>query len=181
MIANASVKIPLGELSLYENNPRTISSTKYESLKKSLDNFGLFQPLTLNFNRKEIISGNQRNRALLEKFPADHLVDCMVPNRELTKKEEESIVLASNSTFGDFDLDVISNTFELSLGEIQELDLDIKLPEIESLPEFDIEDEDAPIDSDNKKYKLEIQLGNEMELRDLYDDLTSKGYMVKEL
>jgi len=181
MIEWQAAKIPLGELNLYENNPRTISSTKYDSLKKSLDNFGLFQPLTLNFNRKEIISGNQRNRALLEKFPSDHLVDCMVPNRELTKKEEESIVLASNSTFGVFDLDVISDTFTLSLDEISELDLDIQLPSIEQMPEFDVDEEQQLSDDGNKKFKLEVQLGNELDLRDLYDDLTSKGFMVKEL
>ena len=30
------------------------------------------------------------------------------------------------------------------------------------------------------KYLLEVQLHNELDLRDLYDDLISKGYTVKE-
>lgn len=55
------------------------------------------------------------------------------------------------------------------------LNFDFSKIEMDLGPEEDNEKEDL-----NKKYLLEVQLHNELDLRDLYDDLISKGFMVRE-
>jgi len=180
MIEWQSIKRPLNQLIPLEDNPRFITETKMERLKQSVDDVGVFKPLVLDFDRKIILAGNMRYRALIEKFPLEHQVDCMIPSRKLTEAEREKVIVMDNAHYGEWDFDILNNVYDVSA--IAELDLDIKLPSFEQLPNFDLdESDDTPKSEGDKKFKLEIQLPNELELRDLYDDLTSKGYMVKEL
>jgi len=173
-------KIKIGELELFESNPRTISTKKYIKLKESLDELGIFRPFIVDYDCKTVLGGNQRSRALLEKFAADYEVIIMVPDKELSQKEKEKIVLQDNSHYGSWDMDVISNDFELGVDEIEDMDLDLVIPDI--LDGISFEEEEPPLsDVSKKKHILEVQLANDMELRDLHDDLVGKGYMVKEL
>lgn len=59
--------------------------------------------------------------------------------------------------------------------------IDFKIPIIEHIDEDNDEDNGTKSDEENKKYLLQVTLPNELELRDLYDDLVSKGYIVREM
>jgi DNA modification methylase len=126
------VKLKLSDLKPFDRNPRTITDSKFESLKKSLDDLGEFKPLVVDFDKQTILAGNQRFRAMLEKYNLDHEVDCFVPDRELTEAEREKVVVVENGHFGEWNYDLLSG-FSIDLGE---LDLDISIPDIE-LPEVE--------------------------------------------
>jgi site-specific DNA-methyltransferase (adenine-specific) len=126
------IKIKLADLKPFDRNPRTITDAKFESLKKSLDDLGEFKPLVVDFDQRTILSGNQRYRAMLEKYNLSHEVDCYIPSRELSEAEREKVVVVDNGHHGTWDYDVLAN-FSIDLGE---LDLDISIPDIE-LPEVE--------------------------------------------
>ena len=171
------IKIKLADLKPFDRNPRTITDSKFESLKKSLDDLGEFNPLVVDYDQRTILSGNQRYRAMLEKYNLSHEVDCYVPSRELSEAEREKVVVVDNGHHGVWNYEELAN-FSIDIGE---LDLDISIPvvDLNGLPPLDDDDKgDDPLKE--KKYLLEVQLHNELDLRDLYDDLISKGYMVKE-
>jgi site-specific DNA-methyltransferase (adenine-specific) len=86
----------------------------------------------VDFDNQTILAGNQRFRAMLEKYNLDHEVDCFVPDRELTEAEREKVVVVENGHFGVWDYDLLSG-FSIDIGE---LDLDISIPDIE-LPEVE--------------------------------------------
>lgn len=179
MISWTCVELPLGQLSIYKNNPRKITEAKFKKLQESLDELGVFKPFILDFDQATLLGGNQRSRALLEKFPINHRVLCMVPDRELSEEERQKVVLLDNGSYGEFDYDILGNTFDIDL--IKDLDLDIKIPDIEIGEVNPLEDEDIPEEKIKTKFLLEVQLPNELDLRDLYDDLISKGYIARDI
>lgn len=71
-------------------------------------------------------------------------------------------------------------------AELPELGpFDIELLGFKDFSFFGLQEEESnnetPEENPNKKHILQIELPTEMDLRDLYDDLLSKGYLVKEL
>jgi hypothetical protein len=145
MLTWKPIKIKLANLRQFDRNPRTISDSKFESLKKSLEDLGEFKPLVVDFDRQTILAGNQRFRAMLEKYNLDHEVDCFVPDRELTEAEREKVVVVENGHFGVWDYDLLSG-FSIDIGE---LDLDISIPEVKMLEPEDLSDKNKEIDLDN--------------------------------
>lgn len=172
MINWQSKLIKLENLEQFQNNPRKISESKLESLKKSLDELGTFRPFILSHDQKTILGGNQRSKILLENFPSNHEVLCMIPDRELSQEEIEKVIVLDNGHHGEWDYEILAD-FSI---DIDELDIDVKIPELE----IDVEDiDDNEKEDKDKKFLVEVQLPNEMDQADLYDDLISKGYMVK--
>ena len=169
-------KIKIKNLAVLENNPRLIKEDKFSSLEDSVDELGIFRPLVVDFDCKTILAGNQRFRVLKDKFGEDHFVDCMIPSRKLSQKEKEKIVILDNAHYGEWDFNILANEFDFDT--LEELNVDLKLPDIDSLDELDLDD-DKDSDDENKKYILQVQFPNDMEMMDLHDDLASKGYMVK--
>jgi len=172
-------KIAISSLIPNANNPRTITKSKLESLEKSIDTYGIFKPIICDFDLT-ILGGTQRQKLMLKKFPSDYEVLVSIPNRPLTEREKQAIILLDNGHHGDWSMDVLANLFEIEL--IHSLDIDIKIPPIEIAPpgEDDEEDDTSLADELSRKWLLEIQLPNEMELRDIYDVMISRGYIVKE-
>jgi DNA modification methylase len=132
-------KIAISSLIPNANNPRTITKSKLESLEKSMDEYGIFKPILCDFDLT-ILGGNQRQRTLLKKFPGDYEVWVSVPNRPLTEREKQAVILLDNSQYGEYDMDLLVNHFEYEL--IESLDIDLKIPPIETLPTEGLTDED---------------------------------------
>ena len=120
----------LGDLIEWDKNPRQLKEHDAEHLKKSLDNFGVADPLIINTDNR-IIGGHMRRRIMLQSgYKPDDLVDVRVPERELTEREAEELAIRLNKNTGDWDFDALANNFELDdlleWGfEKQELDLDL--------------------------------------------------------
>ncbi len=119
----------------YVANPRQITEKQAKDLKKSLDKFGLADPLVINTDNT-IIGGHQRKKILetLMGVAPDFEVDVRVPDRELTIDESRELNVRLNKNVAGWDFDILANNFELQdlkeWGfEDSDLDLDLWLPE----------------------------------------------------
>jgi len=106
-------KRKVAELKFYEKNPRKISEKMLEKLRRSLEEFGVVEPLVIN-PKNEVIGGNQRLKAL-QKLGVEE-VDVVVV--DLPKPKEKALNLALNRIQGEWD-------FELLDEFIQDIEHDI--------------------------------------------------------
>jgi hypothetical protein len=96
-------------------------------------------------------------------------------------------ILALSSQYGKMShegLKEFMNRSDISFNEIEEeFEFDaIDFQTFSMVDDSDLGEDSASIEDDpNKKFILQVTLPTEMDLRDLYDDLLSKGFMVKEL
>ena len=103
----------LGDLIEWDKNPRQLKEHDAEHLKKSLDNFGVADPLIINTDNR-IIGGHMRRRIMLQSgYKPDDLVDVRVPDRELTEREVEELNIRLNKNTGAWDFDLLVKNFEL--------------------------------------------------------------------
>lgn len=101
-------KRKMSELKDYHKNPRKLTKTQANTLKKSLAKFGLIDKPIINTDNT-IIGGHQRKAILEEEFEE---IEVFVPNRKLKEKEVEELNIRLNQT-GDFDWDILANEFDL--------------------------------------------------------------------
>jgi len=122
-----------------EYNPRQISTKQYNDLKKSIENFGLVDPIIINFDGT-IIGGHQRFKVLQEMETEN--IPCVV--LELNKKQEKELNIRLNKSGGEFDFDLLANHFdidELVDWGFKHIDLDIN---IDKITEGNTEDDHIP-------------------------------------
>lgn len=101
-----------------EYNPRRISEEEYDKLSKSLNSFGVVDPIIVNLKNNHIIGGHQRYDVLHEQYIQDnnkyetlHLlrlgdIGWVFPDTELTVKSddhEKALNLALNKISGEWD------------------------------------------------------------------------------
>jgi len=102
----------VGDLMPYEFNPRVLSREQHDQLVKSLERFNLVELPAVNTNGK-IVAGHQRIRVLIELGRADEEIEVRVPNRSLTEEEFREYLIRSNKNQGDWDFDILANSFEV--------------------------------------------------------------------
>ena len=103
----------LSELKPFEKNPRRMTEKGMADLNKSLDKFGLADPIIINADG-EIIGGHARYFALREKKYTEP-INVIIPDRELTEAEVKELNVRLNKNIaGEFDLDILANEFEFS-------------------------------------------------------------------
>lgn len=108
--------IPIEKLKPNEKNPRQISRFQLAALKKSIQEFGLVDPLVINKDMV-IIGGHQRYKACVELGLAE--VPCIV--LDLSKSRETALNLALNKISGGWD----RHKLEKILAEIEEADREL--------------------------------------------------------
>ena len=102
----------LSELKPFEKNPRRMTEKGMADLNKSLDKFGLADPIIINTDG-EIIGGHARYFALKEKNHTES-INVIIPDRKLTESEVKELNVRLNKNIaGEFDLDILANDFEL--------------------------------------------------------------------
>jgi len=170
-------KRKLGDLIEWDKNPRQLKDHDAEHLKKSLDTFGVADPLIINTDNK-IIGGHMRRRIMLQSgYKPDDLVDVRVPERELTEREAEELAIRLNKNTGDWDFDALANNFELDdlldWGfDKKELDLDLWADE----PPEDVEPQIDKAEELREKWGVESgQLWKLGEHRLICGDCTDKA------
>ena len=112
-----------------EYNPRQISTKQYNDLKKSIENFGLVDPIIINFDGT-IIGGHQRFKVLQEMETEN--IPCVV--LELNKKQEKELNIRLNKSGGEFDYDLLANSFdvdELVDWGFKHIELDINIDKLD--------------------------------------------------
>ncbi len=99
--------LPISELKVIMENPRTISAKKKKELQESLDMLGDFGIIVIDENN-DIISGHQRVEALKVLKGEDEIVHCkrLVGYSEPEKK---AISIKANTHSGDWDLSKLAD------------------------------------------------------------------------
>jgi ParB-like chromosome segregation protein Spo0J len=143
--------VHVADLKFDPKNPRTISTHEFESLQRSIDSFGMVEPLVVNKRNMVIVGGHQRARAAKE-LGVERVPVAWV---DLDEKRQHALNIALNKISGEFDKDQLA---ELILELDDEL-LDLtgfdtaELDALQAAPDFDEDPkEDKPKD---KKYSLE--------------------------
>ncbi len=104
-------KRKLSDLIPWEGNPRQGTEKQKADLHKSIEQFGLAEPIVINTDNL-IIGGHFRYVVLKEQGVKQ--VDVMVPSRKLTKAEYTRLNIRLNLNTGSWDFDILAN-FESDL------------------------------------------------------------------
>lgn len=103
--------LPIGELKPYKFNPRKISAKQLERLKTSIDRSGYNSTILVDTDHT-IIAGHQRWHTL--KALGYTAVDVRVPDRKLSEDEFKEINVKDNLPYGEWDLEILSENFNIN-------------------------------------------------------------------
>lgn len=113
MLNWTSKTIQISELKEYEHNPRRIGKKEFEKLVISIKEDGYHQRIIVNQDNV-IIGGHQRKKALLEAgLKESDTVEVLIPDRKLNQEELDRINIRDNLSFGEYNLDILANRFNV--------------------------------------------------------------------
>lgn len=149
------------------DNPRFIKGNKFEKLVKSIKEFPQMldlRPIVVNQDMI-VLGGNMRLKAC-EEAGLKEVPIIFADN--LTPEQEKEFIIKDNSSFGEWDWDLLAN--EWNTDQLADWGLDI--------PNFDtdIEDEKDLSDQLEQSFKIEIDLESEDEQEKMYNQLINDGY-----
>lgn len=101
----------LTDLKDHPRNPRKMSKTDAEQLKKSIQKYGIIDKLVITTDNL-IIGGHQRKRIFRSLGIKE--VDCWVPSRPLEEAEVDELNIRLNKNNGAWDFDILANSWELN-------------------------------------------------------------------
>lgn len=144
------IEVPINQIKAADYNPRAMDAQPFENLQRSLDTFGMPQPIVVNKRNQTIVGGHQRWQAAKalawEKVPVIYV--------DLDEREERkfNVMLNSPKFQGVFDTDMLAEV--LHDMEAEDLaDLDYTEEEVETmqdgyvdheLDDDEVEDQRAP-------------------------------------
>lgn len=143
------------DLQGYDKNPRKFTDKGLKDLKKSLQNCGDANIITINADNT-VLGGHARLTVMKQLGYTE--VDVKVPEKQLSEKQVQEVVVRLNAnTAGEWDLDKLQADFELD--ELQEWGLDIEFTELEE--EKEIVEDEVPEEVETRAKRGDIwQLGN---------------------
>jgi ParB-like chromosome segregation protein Spo0J len=155
--------IKINKLKPATYNPRQISTKQYNDLKKSIEKFGLVDPIIINKNGNVVIGGHQRLKICKELKHTE--IDCVV--LDLSKEDERELNIRLNKNTGDWDFDLLSNfdIDELVDWGFKHIELDINIDKLD--------------DDTNDSVTITVKEDDLVKAKELYNDLKNKGYNVK--
>lgn len=162
-------KRKLTDLKPHPKNPRQFTQKGMKDLENSINSIGFMQPININQDGT-ILSGHARTLKLQEMGEIE--VDVYVPDRLLTPKQEEEVLLRANAnTAGQWDFNILINEFEDF--ELQEWGLEIPQANIDENQLKDLSN------SLKSKFILEIECDSEAEQEILYNRFLGEKLKVK--
>lgn len=161
-----TVLVPIDDLKFASYNPRTISTHEFESLQRSIDEFGFVEPVVVNRKSGTIVGGHQRARAA----KSLGMTEVPVVYVELDDKKERALNVALNKVSGEWDDQLLQ---ELLLGLDED---DLLLTGFDDEELLKLQDgwaaEEADKLLDDKPKETRFTIG---QLEDLYKVYESKG------
>mgnify|MGYP007071571645 CR=1 FL=1 len=166
--------VPVDSIIANPKNTNKHSQDQIDSLCKLIKHNGFRDPLIISNRSGFLICGHARLEAAKEL----EMSSVPVIYQDFKDEAEEfQFMTAHNaiSRWSEFDNDLI-------LEGIKDFEIDLDLMALKdfNLAPMEIEEEDELEENEDKKWILEITFPNEMELRDIHDDLTTRGYIVKD-
>ena len=149
------------------DNPRLIKDYKFEKLVKSIKEFPQMldlRPIVVNQDMI-VLGGNMRLKAC-EEAGIKEVPIIFADN--LTPEQEKEFIIKDNSSFGEWDWDLLANEWNTD----QLADWGIDIPNFDT----DIEDEKDLSDQLEQSFKIEIDLESEEEQEKMYNQLINDGY-----
>ena len=162
-----------------EKNARKMSKNDAIHLKRSIEEFGLCQPIVINWDNT-IIGGHQRVRTL-EKMGYKE-VDVYLPNTPLSEEEVQKLGIRLNKNQGEFDYDLLANFWDPS--DLLDLGFSQEQLHLESLPGDEDEDGEGRQASQQATMTINfIDAGHlqeaESEIATIVDSYAGATYKVK--
>lgn len=151
------------DLIRYEKNPRTLSETQLEGLKRSLKKFNVAELPCINTDGT-LVAGNQRVFALSLLGREEEEIEVRVPNRPLTEAEFRDYLLTSNRSGGSWDFEKLAAEFDL--GELLTAGFD-------SLDLSNIYDDNLEVQDDEIELEKEIKEARTTDIK--FGDMFSLG------
>ena len=164
-------KVNISQIKENKNNPRVIKGYKFEKLVKSIKDFPemmQLRPIIVN-DKNIILGGNMRYKASVEAGLKDIYI---VEAKDLTQKQQEEFIIKDNSSFGEWDWDILANEWEVK--ELSDWGLD--LPKIY----FD-EDKEPEIDKDIFDHELDTYIYAKIKQITLYFNADDYEKAIKDL
>ena len=157
----------LTDLKDHPRNPRKMSKTDAEQLKKSIQKYGIIDKLIITTDNL-IIGGHQRKR--IYRSLGIKEVDCWVPSRVLQEAEVDELNIRLNRNHGAFDFDILANSWELN--DLVDWGFDPSEFGVDAAEAVDSEDEGVDV---IERIVIEIECVNQKQQRDLYDEFENRG------
>ena len=156
-------------------NPNSHPKEQIERLCKLIKNTGFRSPLVVSNQSGFLVVGHGR----LEAAKKLGMKDVPVLFQDFKNEADEYAFLTADNAIGSWsELDI--DKIKLETADFEEFDLEILGLKNFSILEMveELDDDDSEKD-ESEKLILQVELPNELELQDLYDDLLHKGYLVK--
>lgn len=167
-----------GQIEGVPANPRILRDARYKALLESLQADDLTGVLPLKiYKRNEgefvVLGGNMRLKALRELKGNNYAVSCVEIPEDTPVEVLRKIVVLDNSTFGEWDFDMLAN--EWNVEELNDWCVDV--------PKFGEEEDSTPEKADNFNYESQfgviVMCKSDAEQEDVYNRLTQEGYSCK--
>jgi len=150
-------KIKISKIKTNNNNPRVIKDYKFKKLVKSIQNFPEMlelRPIVVD-EKNIILGGNMRYKACVEAGLKEIYV---IQADSLTEEQKKEFIIKDNSSFGEWDWDILANEWEIT--DLKDWGLDV--PKWEDV-DFNTEIEDTgeydyPIDGVEQSHVKMVQL-----------------------
>ena len=164
-------KVHISKIQENKKNPRIIKGYKFDKLVKSIKDFPKMmelRPIIVN-DQNVILGGNMRYKAAVEAGLTEVFI---VQAKDLTEKQQEEFIIKDNSSFGEWDWDLLANEWEVK--ELSDWGLD--LPKIY----FD-EDVEPNIDKDIFDHELDTYINAKVKQITLYFNSDDYEETIKDL
>jgi hypothetical protein len=137
--------VPINTVKLAPNNPRVIKNDKFKKLVSSIKEFPemlSLRPIVVD-DDMVVLGGNMRLRACRE---AGLVEVPILRASDFTEEQKKEFVIKDNSSFGEWDWDVLAN--EWNIEELADWGLDIPASyfDDDKEPEFDKDELDEALD-----------------------------------
>ena len=132
-------KINIEQLKPAPYNPRKSNKKQEEHLKKSLEKFGVVEPIVYNKRTGYIVGGHFRVRELKKLGYTE--VDCVVV--DLSEEDEKELNVRLNANTGEWDFDLLESWDKTELAE-----WGLNIPEFENI-DLDYSSKNKEIDIDD--------------------------------
>lgn len=106
--------VPIDQIKLNPNNPRTISQRKFDNLVKSVDDFWqmlFLRPVVLDEDDM-VLGGNMRTQAARKAGFTE--LPC-IRAMQLSDQQRAEFIIKDNLPFGDWDFDALANNWDSGL------------------------------------------------------------------